>query len=91
MAAKKRGQNEGTIFLRSGRGRWVAQLTLGYEIVDGKRRRIRKKFVATTRNEVHRKLTDALREQQTGGIVPLQRDSLGVFLEKWLPTLRAKN
>ena len=89
MASKKRGQNEGTIFEEQP-GRWVAQITLGYKIVDDKRRRIRKKFVATTRDAVHKKLTEALREQQTGGIVPMQRDSLGGFLDRWLPTLRAK-
>ena len=39
----KRGQNEGTIFEETP-GRWVASISLGYEIRDGKRRRIRKKF-----------------------------------------------
>jgi integrase len=86
---KRRGQNEGTIFEEKP-GRWVASLSLGYKIVDDKRRRVRKKFVATTRKQVQEKLTEALREQQKGGIVPMQRDSLGAFLEKWLPILRSK-
>lgn len=46
--------------------------------------------MATTRRQVQVKLTAALREQQTGGIVPLQRDSLGVFLDRWVGMLRAK-
>jgi integrase len=87
--SKRRGQNEGTIFEEKP-GRWVAQLTLGYEIHEGRRRRIRKKFVATTRREVQQKLTAALGQQQTGGAVPIQKDSFGSFLGKWTETLRAK-
>lgn len=85
----KRGQNEGTIF-EERPGRWVAVITLGYKMVDGKRRRIRKKFVAPTRGAVQKRLTEALRQQQTGGVVPIQRDSFGGFLDRWVPTLRAK-
>jgi integrase len=87
--ARKRGQNEGTIF-EERPGRWVALVTLGYEVRDGKRRRIRKKFVAETRGVVQKKLTAALREQQTGGIVPIQRDSLGGLLDRFPGLLRAK-
>ncbi len=86
---KKRGQNEGTIF-EERPGRWVASINLGHKIIDGKRRRIRTKFVATTRAAVLKRLTEALREQQTGGIVPLQRESLGAYLERWPDSLRSK-
>ncbi len=51
----KRGQNEGTIF-EENPGRWVAVMQLGYEIVDGNRRRKRKKFVGTSRKDVQRGL-----------------------------------
>ena len=91
---KKRGQNEGTIF-EERPGRWIALITTGYEFRDGKRRRIRKKFVATTRAEVHEKLTDNLRKQQRGvNIAPTKR-TLGTFLANWLedtvkPTVRPK-
>jgi integrase len=88
--SKKRGQGEGTIF-EERPGRWVALVTLGYEIrEDGRRIRRRKKFVAPTRKLVQEKLTGALREQQTGGVVPVQKDSLGVFLKAWIPALRSK-
>jgi integrase len=40
--------------------------------------------------EVHKKLTKALEEQQSGGIVPLQGDSLGAFMRKWFGMLRMK-
>jgi integrase len=36
------------------------------------------------------KLTEALRQQQTGGAVPIQRDLLGLFLTKWVEALRSK-
>jgi len=55
----------------------VAAISLGYKIVDGKRRRVRKKFVGATRSIVHKRLTEALHEHQTGGIVPLQHESFG--------------
>ena len=86
---RRRGQNEGTIFEEKP-GRWVALLTLGYEMRDGKRRRIRKKFVSPTRVAVQRKLTAALREQQTGGIVPIERDTLSQYLDVWLKSLPSK-
>ena len=86
---KKRGQNEETIYEEKP-GRWVASIHLGYKILNGKRRRIRKKFVASTRGAVQTRLTEALREQQTGGVVPLQLESLGAYLQRWPDLLRSK-
>jgi integrase len=86
---RKRGPNEGTIFEEKP-GRWVASITLGYEIVDGHRRRKRKKFVGSSFKAVQKRLTEALREHQTGGTVPIQRDNLGAFLRTWIPTLKAR-
>ncbi len=87
--SKKRGHNEGSIF-QERPGRWVASINLGYTLVDGKRRRVRKKFVASTRGSVRKKLTEALLEQQTGGVVPLQRESLGAYLTRWPDLLKLK-
>lgn len=86
--SNRRGQNEGTIF-EERHGRWVAAISLAYKIVDGKRRRVRKNFIGRTRSTVHKRLTEALREQQTGGIVPLQHESLGAFLKCFPEILRA--
>ena len=92
--SKKRGQGEGTIFEESP-GRWVAAITVGYEVRDGKRRRIRKKFVRATRAEVQQELTDALHKKNRGiNIAPTHR-KLGDFLEAWLehtvkPNVRPK-
>jgi integrase len=85
----KRGQNEGSIF-EERPGRWVASISLGHEVKDGKRRRIRKKFTATSRREVQKKLTAALRDQQTGGAVPIQKNTLGAYLNTWVETLASK-
>jgi integrase len=85
----KRGQNEGSIF-EERPGRWVASISLGYEVKEGRRRRIRKKFTATSRRDVQKKLTEALREQQTGGAVPIQKETLGAFLGTWLSKLEQK-
>ena len=79
----RRGQNEGTIF-EERPGRWVASITTGYVIKDGKRRRVRKKFVAPTRGEVQRRLTAALRDHQRGRNVSPCIQTLGNFLDAWL-------
>jgi integrase len=94
MPAKKRGQNEGSIFEEKP-GRWVALVTTGYVIRNGKRCRVRKKFVAPTRDAVHRKLTKALRDQQRGRNVSPRVQTLGGFLDMWLadvakPAVRPK-
>src|ERR1700674_4750538 len=80
---KRRGQNEGTIF-EERPGRWVASITTGYMIRDGKRRRIRKKFVATSRREVQERLTVALRSQQMGYDMAPQHQTVAQFLNYWL-------
>jgi integrase len=80
---KKRGQNEGTIFEEKP-GRWVASITTGYVIRDGKRRRVRRKFVGSTRNAVQRRLTAALRDQHRGRNVSPRVQTLAAFLDIWL-------
>jgi integrase len=83
---KRRGRGEGTIFEVSP-GHWVASLTLGYKIVDGKRVRIRKKFTGSTRNEAHHKLAKALGRQMHGQSVSTKTHRLGEFLRTWLDTV----
>lgn len=76
--AKRRG-NKGSIFQLPD-GRWMATLSLGYR--NGKR--WRKVYEAQTRQEVQRKLTDALGDEQRGLPIARQRQTLGRFLEFWL-------
>jgi integrase len=92
--SKRRGQNEGTIFEEKP-GRWVALLTLGHEVKDGKRRRIRKKFTGSSRQDVQRRLTAALNTQQRGGVIRTDRTTVAGFLAEWLestvkPSVRPK-
>lgn len=77
--AKKRGQNEGSIY-RTSDGRWAAAFTTGY--FNGKQRR--KVLYAKTREDVARKLTTALRERDQGLAPTNDKLALGTFLEQWL-------
>ncbi|HEY7338045.1 MAG TPA: tyrosine-type recombinase/integrase [Bryobacteraceae bacterium] len=88
MAKKRRGNNEGCI-LEERSGRWVASISLGYRVVDGKRRRVRRKFVGPTRAAVQKRLTAALNKQQNGGKVPAGKLRFGAFFRSWLDTMIA--
>ena len=85
----KRGNNEGSIYKRED-GRWAGQISLGY--VNGKRKR--KVIYGKTRKEVAEKLKVALRDQQQGLPVAVERQTVAQFLDRWLadvarPKLRA--
>ncbi|MDP9358351.1 MAG: site-specific integrase [Chloroflexota bacterium] len=87
----KRGQNEGSIHQRKSDGRWVGCVNLGYK--NGKRDR--KYFYGTTRREVAEKLKVALRDQQLGTPVKVERLTVAQFLSRWLdasvkPSVKAK-
>ncbi len=77
----RRGNGEGTISLRKD-GRWEAKLWLA----DGKR----KGYYGSTRQEVARKLAEAMRDRDKG--LPQQSDErlrLSTFLQEWLEGKRA--
>ena len=75
----RRGHHEGTIHRRSD-GRWAAAVSLGYQ---GGRRR-RKYLYGKTRAEVARKLREAQRTIDDGGILPGERQTVATLLETWL-------
>ena len=79
MVKRNRARGEGTIG-RATDGRWVGRLSVGYQ--DGKQRR--KSVYATTRREAHRKLTVLLNRQQTGQVIPAERQTLASYLDRWL-------
>ena len=81
MATKKRGQNEGTIFQRPN-GTWEAKLSLGHDPVTHKR--LRKGFMGKTKEEVRRKLTEAMRGNDQGLTVNPKAQTVGQFLAHWL-------
>jgi integrase len=75
----KRGQNEGTIFLRKD-GRWVTQIDLGW--INGKR--VRKSYYGETRKAVQEQLTNALSDIQKGLPVVSEKQSVSEYLGWWL-------
>jgi integrase len=87
--SKNRGDGDGSIF-KDGRGRWVAVASLGSKVIDGKRRRVRKKFVGVSRKEVQAKLTQALNNLDRGLAVADSRSMFGVFFTQWLASAKAR-
>ena len=81
MATKKRGQNEGTIFQREN-GTWVGKMSLGHDPVTHKR--VRKEFTGKTKEEVRRKLTEAMRGNDLGLNVNPKAQTVAQFLAHWL-------
>jgi len=77
--AKKRGQNEGSIFRRKD-GRWVGTMSLGSE--GGKRRR--RHFYGATAAEVQEQLLKARSDHSRGLPVAVERQRLAHYLERWL-------
>ena len=76
----RRGHSEGTIYQRESDGRWVASVHLGYK--NGKR--VRKYFYGRTRRAVAEQLKVALRDQQQGLPVKVERQTVAQFLDQWL-------
>ena len=75
----KRGNREGSVY-RRGDGRWAASISLPA----GKRRT----FYGKTRQEVSRKLTNALRDRDLGLPTLQERQRLDSFLMQWLEAAR---
>ncbi len=79
--ARRRGNNEGTIYQRPD-GLWCAQVTTGY---DAHGRQRRKTVYGHTREEVADKLLDLQQKAKIGGLdAPTM--SLGIYLDYWLDT-----
>jgi len=74
--AKKRGNNEGSIFKRND-GKWCSQLTVGKNL-DGSPKR--KYFYGKTRQEVSQKMNKAINSLMTGSFV----DSSSITVAEWL-------
>jgi integrase len=81
MAGGKRGNNEGSITRRTD-GLWEARITLP----DGKR----KSLYARTRQEVARKLAEALRDHDKGLPVVTDRQTVEQYFLSWLGVMQAK-
>lgn len=76
----RRGHGEGAIYFRESDQRWCVAVDLGW--VNGKRKR--KVIYGITRKEVAEKLKVALRDQQLGLPVALERQTVAQFLDHWI-------
>ncbi len=83
----RRGHGEGTIYRRESDGKWCTAVDLGW--VNGKRKR--KVIYGKTRKEVAEKLKVALRDQQQGLPVAVERQMVGTFLARWLADVAKPN
>jgi integrase len=85
MARARRGRGESAIYQRKSDGRWVAQISLGYDD-DGRRRRLFR--YGETKSAALAALDAAREALRTGQIrAPLDGDgpiSLHTYLERWL-------
>lgn len=77
--ARRRGNREGSVFKRRD-GRWVGQISLGYDR-DG--RLIRKTVYGKTRQEVHERLLRLQTEFARGELVA-EEETLESYLRQWL-------
>ena len=75
----RRGNNEGSIYKRTD-GRWAAAINLGWQAG----RRKRKTFYGETRRVVQEQLSAALRAQQQGLPMVSERQTVELFLDRWL-------
>jgi integrase len=86
MARRRRGKGEGTITQRPD-GRWMGQITVGYDPVSGKQ--VRETVYGKTYKEVQDKLLDLRNKARTGALG--QSDMpLKVYLEFWLGAMKLK-
>jgi hypothetical protein len=76
--AKKRGNNEGSIYRRKN-GAWAAQYTVW--IAEGRKRR---SVSGKTRAEVSRKPTDAMADRDGGLLYDAGKLTIGEYLDRWL-------
>src|SRR5215216_7134736 len=76
--AKKRGNNEGSIYRRKN-GTWAAQYTVW--TVEGRKRR---SVSGKTRAEVSRKLTEAMANRDSGLVYDAGHLTVGDYLDRWL-------
>ena len=76
--AKKRGNNEGSIYRRKN-GAWAAQYTVW--TAEGRKRR---SVSGKTRAEVSRKLTEAMADRDGGLLHDAGKLTVGEYLDRWL-------
>jgi integrase len=76
LSTRKRANGEGTVYFQAARRRWCAVVWLA----DGRR----KYYYAPTRQVAARRLAEALKRQEAGLPLPIVKQSLAAFLQRWL-------
>lgn len=89
-ATARRGNGEGSIVQRPN-GRWMAQVTVGYNATG---KRVRKTVYGDTKGDVQEKLTRLQNSKLDGMLTDTGRLTLASYLDRWLadvarPTIRA--
>lgn len=79
--ARRRLRDEGSIYQRAD-GRWVGAVNVGFIMVDGKRKRVRKTVTAATLKELKPKFA-ALKESLGSGVDD-EAMTVGRWMDKWL-------
>src|SRR5206468_1696220 len=79
--ARRRGSGEGTITQRED-GRWMGQLSLGFDPVTGRRQR--ETVYGDTQAEVRQKLDEMKQHHHSGGLLVESKIPLKRFLDLWL-------
>jgi integrase len=74
--ARSRGNGEGSIYQRKSGGKWCTAITL-----DGGKRKV---LYGKTRQEVAKRLNQALNDREQGMPVVVERLTVNQFLERWL-------
>lgn len=83
--ARKRGNNEGSIYQRKSDGRWVASLHTDRDVGGGASDR--RFFYADTRAKAAAILTAELKKVQDGLVTEPGRQTVGQFLDSWMDTV----
>ncbi|MGP5071702.1 tyrosine-type recombinase/integrase [Arthrobacter rhombi] len=86
----RRSNGEGTKPWERKDGRYQAELTIGWKIVNGKRRRIKKTIYGASAAECSKKLRKAIRDQEDGVIVAGRISTVGEWMEHWLSKIASQ-
>jgi integrase len=85
---KRRGNHEGNVYQRKDKagkpipGAWEGKVSIGFDPATGSPRR--QSFNGKTREEVSKKITEALHEQNIGAFIDPTKITLREWLDRWL-------
>ncbi|MCL2500327.1 MAG: site-specific integrase [Defluviitaleaceae bacterium] len=84
---RRRTNGEGTIYQRPN-GLWVGEITTGYDIIDGKKKRLKKRFTNMNREELLKQMNNE-KYKINRNIVTVKSDyTVGEWVLTWLNTYK---